>query len=168
MAAQVTGLLCRALIREYEGFSPTVYTCPAGYPTIGYGHVVLPGERFDKPMTVAEAERLLTKDLASRERDVLTLVKVPMTQGQFDALVSFVYNIGAYGTPKSPRLRESTLLAMFNAGNAAGAAAQFSRWNESAGKVQAGLVRRRAAEAELFRLSDAQYAERAQLEGATK
>ena len=82
------------LIKRFEGFSQTVYFCPAGYPTIGYGHVVKDDEDFAAGIDEAQAEELLRQDAQIAERAVLRLINVPLTDGQFDALVSFTYNLG--------------------------------------------------------------------------
>lgn len=133
-----------ALIKEFEGFSPNIYLCPAGKPTIGYGHVVH-NETVHQPINEEEAERLLLEDLNDRyEPVVLRLVSAELTQGQFDALVSFTYNLGA------SNLTNSTLLKKLNAGYYAGAAEEFERWNKCNGKPLAGLTRRRKAEKALF------------------
>lgn len=78
------------LIKRFEGFSPTIYICPAGYPTIDYDHVVLAHEQdqFTAGITPAEATKLLCKDALIAERAVIRLISVPLTDGQFDALVS--------------------------------------------------------------------------------
>lgn len=134
-----------AIIREFEGFSSEAYPDPAsgGDPwTIGYGHTkdVQPGDTC----TLAQAEQWLREDAAEAEDAVDRYVTVDLTQGQRDALVSFVFNLG------SDNFRQSTLRRKLNAGDAAGAAQEFKRWNKGAGKVMAGLVRRRGAEAALF------------------
>jgi GH24 family phage-related lysozyme (muramidase) len=130
------------LIKEFEGCELTAYVCPAGVLTIGYGSTgghVTPG----KTITEAEAEALLLKDLTRFEKAVNELVKVPMTQGAYDALVSFTFNCGegAFG--------ESTLLRKLNAGEDPNSTAktELPRWTNGG---LAGLVRRRAAEVELF------------------
>ena len=84
------------LIKRFEGFSPVIYICPAGWPTIGYGHVVRDGERdrFANEIGEDEAEELLRRDVGVAERAVLRLISVPLIDGQFDALVSFTYNLG--------------------------------------------------------------------------
>lgn len=133
------------IIKKFEGFSEKAYPDPAhGWrvPTIGYGTTA--GVKMGDTITKARAEELLREDVKRFEEQVLRLVKVPLTQGQHDALVSFVYNLGA------GNLSDSTLLRLLNAGDYAGAAAQFDRWNKAGGKVLAGLVRRRAAERALF------------------
>ena len=130
------------LIKSFEGLRLSAYRCPADIPTIGYGTTA--GVKMGQTITKERAEELLCEDVKRFETQVLRLVKVPLTQGQFDALTSFVYNLGA------GNLSNSTLLRLLNAGDYAGAAAQFERWNKAGGKVLAGLVRRRAAERALF------------------
>lgn len=137
------------LIKEFEGFFSSAYYCPAGVLTIGYGHTNLSGElpKVTKSLTMTkdEATALLSKVLAKvYEPDVRKLVKVPLTQNQYDALVSFCYNLGG------GNLGKSTLLKRVNAKDFAGAAAQFAVWNKASGKVLNGLTRRRAAEAKMF------------------
>ena len=130
------------LIKTFEGLRLTAYTCPAGVLTIGYGSTgphVTPG----KTITEAEAEALLLKDLTRFEKAVNTLVKVPLTQGAYDALVSFTFNCG------EGAFAESTLLRKLNAGEDPNTTAkvELPRWTNQG---LAGLVRRRAAEVELF------------------
>lgn len=137
-----------ALIKSFEGFSARPYLCPAGVPTIGYGATYYPdGRRVtmqDKPVSEADATAMLRSMLASYEAGVSRYVLVPVTQGQFDALVSFAYNLGLSA------LKGSTLLRLVNARDYAGAAAQFVSWNRAGGKVLPGLTRRREAERKLF------------------
>ena len=134
-----------ALIKSFEGLRLEAYPDPAtgGDPwTIGYGHT---GEvRPDMVITEAEAEQLLRQDIVQFEMCVNRLLQVSVTQGQFDALVSFAFNLGC------GNLRKSTLLRKLNAGDADGAAAEFAVWNRAAGRVMAGLTRRREAERDLF------------------
>ncbi|WP_148399987.1 lysozyme [Enterobacter mori] len=136
-----------ALIKEFEGCKLTAYQDSVGVWTIGYGwtHPV-DGKPVRAGMTIKQetAERLLKTGLVSYEIDVSRLVKVGLTQGQFDALVSFTYNLGARS------LSTSTLLRKLNAGDYAGAADEFMRWNKAGGKVLNGLTRRREAERALF------------------
>lgn len=136
------------LIKTAEGFSPVVYTCPAGKLTVGYGHVVSKLDNIVPPISEQDALAMLLRDLDSREAAVLDLVDVPLTQGQFDALVSFVYNLGRNA------LGGSTLLRQLNAGNYREAADQFLRWDKAQvnGRFIAlpGLIKRRAAERALF------------------
>ena len=137
-----------SLIKSFEGFSAKPYKCPAGVPTIGYGATYYPdGKRVtmaDKPVSEADATAMLRSMLASYEAGVSRYVQVPLTQGQFDALVSFAYNLGLSA------LKGSTLLRLVNARDYAGAAAQFARWNRAGGKVLPGLTRRREAERVMF------------------
>lgn len=136
------------LIKQFEGFSARPYRCPAGIPTIGYGATYYPdGRRVtmqDKPVSEADATAMLRSMLASYEAGVSRYVQVPVTQGQFDAMVSFAYNIGLSA------LKNSTLLRLVNARDWQGAAAQFPRWNRAGGKVLPGLTRRREAERVMF------------------
>ena len=136
------------LIKTFEGFRAKPYLCPAGIPTIGYGATYYPdGRRVtmqDRPVTEADATAMLRSMLASYEAGVTRYVQVPLTQGQYDALVSFAYNLGLAA------LKSSTLLRLLNARNYAGAAAQFARWNRAGGKVLPGLTRRREAERVMF------------------
>ena len=138
-----------ALISGFESLMLRAYPDPGsrdGTPwTIGWGTTRYPDGRAVQPgdtCTREEADAWLAHDLAAAEAEVNRVVRVPLSPGQFDALVSFQYNTGALG--------RSTLLRLLNAGDYAGAAAQFARWNKNDGKVLAGLTRRRAAEAALF------------------
>lgn len=131
------------LIKSFEGKKLTAYVCPAGILTIGFGST---GPHVKKGMTIteAEAERLLCEDLERFEAAVEKHTRGHATDNQFDALVSFAFNVG------TEALRTSTLLRKHMEGDYAGAAAQFGRWNKGGGRVLAGLTRRRAAEAALY------------------
>ena len=132
-----------SMVKKYEGLFTKAYRCPAGVLTIGYGHTgadVKPGQRI----TEAQAEGLLRQDMKSFEDAVKRNVKVPLTQGQFDALTSFTFNCG------EGALKKSKLLEKLNAGDYAGAQAEFGKWNKGGGRVLPGLVRRRAEEAQMF------------------
>lgn len=136
-----------ALIKKFEGCKLTAYQDSVGVCTIGYGWTQpVDGKPIRVGMTIKQetAERLLKTGLVSYESDVSRLVKVGLTQGQFDALVSFTYNLGARA------LSTSTLLRKLNAGDYAGAADEFLLWNKAGGKVLNGLTRRREAERALF------------------
>ncbi|WP_288791147.1 lysozyme [uncultured Enterobacter sp.] len=136
-----------ALIKQFEGCKLTAYQDSVGVWTIGYGWTQpVDGKPIRAGMTIKQetAERLLKTGLVSYESDVSRLVKVGLTQGQFDALMSFTYNLGARS------LSTSTLLRKLNAGDYAGAADEFLRWNKAGGKVLNGLTRRREAERALF------------------
>ncbi|ENF7818722.1 lysozyme [Enterobacter soli] len=136
-----------ALIKEFEGCKLTAYQDSVGVWTIGYGWTQpVDGKTIRGGMTIKQetAERLLKTGLVSYESDVSRLVKVGLTQEQFDALVSFTYNLG------SRSLSTSTLLRKLNAGDYTGAAAEFMSWNKAGGKALKGLTRRREAERALF------------------
>mgnify|MGYP000930758996 CR=1 FL=1 len=130
------------LIKQFEGCKLTSYKCPSGVWTIGYGHTS--GVKKGQKISQAQADKFLKSDLKTFENAVNSAVKVPLNQNQFDALVSFAYNCG------SGALKMSTLLKELNKKNYAGAAKEFLKWNKSNGKVLNGLVKRRAAEKELF------------------
>lgn len=132
----------KALIKKYEGCRLKAYKCPAGVLTIGYGHTN--NVRTDDVITQAEADKLLDIDIAIKEKEVSSVLKVPVTQGQYDALVSFTFNLGI------GNLKNSTLLRLLNQKNYKGAAQQFDRWVYAGNKVLAGLVKRRNEEKELF------------------
>lgn len=132
------------LIKRFEGLRLRRYLDAVGKPTIGYGHLILPHEKFDAPLTAAGAESLLKKDLRSHELALRKLVRVNITQQQFDALMGFVFNLGP------GRLQSSTLLRCLNAGQFQRAADQFLVWNKAGGKPLAGLTKRRQAERKLF------------------
>lgn len=131
------------LIKEFEGLKLTSYLCPANVWTIGYGST---GPHVKEGMTITEqeAEELLKEDVSKFEECVNHAVEVDLTQEEFDALVSFAFNVGCGA------FMGSTLLRLLNAGNKQAAAQQFPRWNKGGGKVLAGLARRRAAERALF------------------
>lgn len=132
----------KALIKKFEGLKLKAYKCPAGKWTIGYGHTATAhnGMVIDQ----AYADLLFIVDVGKFEDAVSSAVKVPLTQGQFDALVSFTYNVGA------PALKRSTLLRRLNEGDYACVPDQLARWNKVGGIVSTGLVRRRKAEAVLW------------------
>ncbi len=137
------------LIIEFEGLHEKLpdgtykaYRCPAGVWTVYAG--CTEGVTEGRIVTEAEGKAMLAAEMAKHERAVEKLVKVPITQSQFDALVSFSYNVG------SGALEGSTLLRLLNAGDYDGARAQFGKWTKAAGVELAGLVRRRAREAEVF------------------
>ena len=141
MEMSATGL---ELIKRAEGLRERLYCDVAGIPSIGYGHRLLPGEHFPDGISEAEAVRILSVDVREAERAVLRLVRVPLTQGQFDALVDFCFNLGA------GRLAASTLLKALNARRYDAAREQLLRWDVAAGEVNAGLRARREAEARLW------------------
>ncbi|MFO1242127.1 MAG: lysozyme [Rickettsiales bacterium] len=125
------------LIKRFEGFSAMPYRCPAGYWTIGYGHVL---SQYAKMLLTQEgAEIWLRGDLVKAERAVHRLLPVLLTQHQFDALVSFTYNLGAGA------LQRSTLRQKILRGEHHLAAQEFKKWVYAGGRKLPGLVRRRVA-----------------------
>ncbi|NJO80723.1 MAG: lysozyme [Cyanobacteria bacterium RM1_2_2] len=130
------------LLKSFEGLELRAYQDAVGVWTIGYGTTsdVRPG----MVITEAQAEALLKRDLNRFERAVIDLVKVPLTDDQFSALVSFVYNVG------EGALSTSTLLRLLNQRDYQGAADQLLRWDKAGGRTLAGLTRRRRAERALF------------------
>jgi lysozyme len=134
-----------ALIRAFEGFSASAYHCPAGYLTIGYGHVIGAAERDSlRRVDDMQAETLLRQDTQKAGAAVLRLIHVSLTQGQFDALVSFTFNLG------SGALQRSTLRRVINRGEHGEVPAQMKRWVWAGGRRISGLLRRREAEARLY------------------
>lgn len=131
-----------SLIKDFEGCILTTYDDGVGVLTIRYGHTQ--GVSWGQTITQAEAEDFLKKDLSYFENSVTNLVKVPLTDNQFAALVSFTFNVGVGA------LTESTLLRSLNQSKYQTAANQFLRWVNGGGKEMAGLVRRREAERSLF------------------
>ena len=135
------------LIKSFEGLELQAYIDAVGVPTIGYGHtktVTKKDVSYRKKITEAQALELLRKDLEVFEEAVERLVVVQLTQNQFDALVSFTYNLG------EGNLQKSTLLKKVNAFLFAQAAEEFAKWNKAGGKVLNGLTRRREAERKMF------------------
>ena len=132
------------LIKTFEGFSRHVYTCPADCKTIGYGHVVKSDEDFSDGISEDAATELLKQDVIIAERAVLRLVTVPLTDNQFDALVSFTFNLGAGS------LQRSTLRRKVNRHQHKAVPAELMRWVWAAGRRLRGLVKRRSAEAQIY------------------
>lgn len=130
------------LIKHFEGLELDAYKCPAGVWTIGYGHIkdVQPGDAWSE----SHADYMLEVELEEYEHYVNTAVEVPLSQNQFDALVSWVYNLGP------TNFNSSTMLKVLNAGDYSEVGNQMLRWNKAGGKVLEGLTRRRQAEADLF------------------
>jgi len=136
------------LIKEFEGVRLTAYKCPADVWTIGIGHTSAAGAPEVKPgmkITLQEAYDILNSDLGQYEDAINKLVKVPLTQNQFDAVVSFVYNVGVGAFQKS------TLLKKLNDGQYNAVPGELMKWTKAGGKELPGLVRRRRAEAALWR-----------------
>ena len=131
------------LIKHFEGCELEAYQCAAGVWTIGYGstHGVQEGDKWSQE----KADYMLIKELEDEyEGYINDMVNVPINQCQFDALVSWVYNLGP------SNLKQSTLLKVLNSGDYAGVFEQILRWNKVGGKVLEGLMRRRKAEALMF------------------
>ncbi|MFC1659516.1 lysozyme [Pseudomonadota bacterium] len=163
-----TGLV---LIKKYEGFSRYIYLCPASFPTIGYGHLCKENDLYltnlnlkieqikhilkknngyskqfkeQTKITLFEAENLLKKDLKIAELAVLRLIKTPLTDNQFSALVSFTFNLG------SSALQRSTLRRKLNRGEYKIASMEFGKWVYADEKRLRGLIKRRKEEMLLF------------------
>jgi lysozyme len=132
------------LIKRSEGFRSQVYRDVAGFLTIGYGHRLAEGETFACGITEGQAAAILANDAQQAERAVSRLVRVELTQGQFDALVDFCFNLGA------GRIASSTLLRELNCGHSQAAAQQLLVWDRAAGQVNPGLKSRREAEFALW------------------
>jgi lysozyme len=150
---------CIEQIKKDEGVRNRPYQCPALLWTIGVGHVIDPNHAkvlladrkqlpipagWDRVLSAEEIDEILRKDLARFEAGVLRLIKVPLTQGQFDALVSFSFNVGL------GNLQNSTLRMKVNRSEFEAAAEQFLVWTKAGGKVLPGLVKRRTHEKEMF------------------
>jgi lysozyme len=134
---------CTAITKQFEGCKLEAYLCPAEKWTIGYGHTgpeVHQGLKIDQ----ARADQYLLIDIQGAQSTVNNLVAVQLNQNQFDALCDFVFNCGA------GNFQQSTLLKLVNEKKFAEAALEFGKWTKGGGKVLPGLVKRRAAEAELF------------------
>ena len=135
------------LIKKFEGLRLKTYLCPGGIHTIGYGHTgtdVIPGAQINEDT----ANAYLKMDIRRFENFINKNVTVPINQNQFDALVSFAFNIG------NGNLQRSTLLKKLNDGNYSGAAEEFLRWNKASGKELPGLTKRRLEEKQLFEETD--------------
>lgn len=130
------------MIKKFEGLKTKAYLCPAGVLTIGYGHThgVITGD----VCTAEQAEVWLKEDCLVAELTLSADVNVSLSQNQFDALVSFIFNLG------SGNFIKSTLLQKLNARDYAGAADEFGKWVNAGGRKLPGLVKRRAAEKMLF------------------
>jgi len=135
-----------SLIKKFEGCELEAYKCAAGVLTIGYGSTK--GVKKGDTITQEEADKLLLHEMEEYEGYVNKLVEVNLSQNQFDALVSWVFNLGP------ANLKASTLLKVLNSKDYEGVPAQIQRWNKAGGKVLEGLIRRRNAEALLFEGKD--------------
>ena len=136
------------LIKQYEGYRTVPYRCPAGLVTVGYGHVLGNGvtlsESDNRKFTIGEIDELLRTDLARFERGVLRYCTVHLSQSQFDACVSWAYNLGL------GRLQRSTLRQKLNRQDYEGASKELLKYDKVNGKALKGLTRRRQAEYRLF------------------
>ena len=135
-----------ALIKKFEGCKLESYKCAAGVWTIGYGSTK--GIKEGMSITQEKAEELLLEDVSIFEDNVLDSVTMPLSQHQFDALVSWTFNLGG------ANLKASTMLKKLNAGEYEEVPSQMKRWNKAGGKVLQGLIRRREAESLLFEGKD--------------
>lgn len=133
----------KPLIREFEGLRLKAYRCPAGVWTIGYGHTseVREGQEIDE----IAAELLLDADLKYVAVQMAPAIKVPVTEGQAGAMLSFAFNVGVGA------FKRSTLLRLVNQGMFMNASYEFKKWTHGGGRELPGLVRRREAEAAMFR-----------------
>ncbi len=139
------------LVKNFEQWKPAAYNDPVGYCTIGYGHLIalsrcetLQLGRFATPLSEAQGVALLDGDTLYARAAVEDLITVPLTDAQFSALSSFVFNVGARN------FEHSTLRLVLNQGDYSTAASEFRRWVRSRGRVLNGLVTRRACESLLF------------------
>jgi len=130
------------IIKKFEGCKLKAYLCPAGVPTIGYGHTY--GVKLDRTITQDQANILLEQDYQDALNAVEELIKVPLSENQIGALASFVFNLGR------GKLLGSTLRKKLNQGDYNGAAEEFDKWVFAGGVKLNGLVARRAAERQLF------------------
>jgi lysozyme len=132
-----------SLIAYFEGYSPVVYKDAAGYPTIGYGHLIKAGESFSY-LDPEAARKLLKKDVKLHADPVNRMVRIPLLQEQFDAIVSFTFNLG------EGALRSSTLLKRVNARRHVDVPQELRKWVFAGGRKLRGLVIRRNAEAVMY------------------
>jgi len=149
MKVTKTGKAGIDMIKSFEGFRGTPYKCPAGIPTIGYGATFYPNGKkvtmTDAAITEEQATELLAHMLVSFEKYVDSYCVDTITQNQFDALVSFAYNLGP------ANLKASTLLKKVNANSSdESIRLEFLKWVKAGGKTLKGLIRRREAEADLY------------------
>ena len=135
------------LIRTFEGYSPFIYKDAVGKPTIGFGHLITPQDKIKEPLLPPQAQELLESDVKLKEKDINRLIKTPLYSGQFDAVVSFTFNLG------TGNLKKSTLLKKVNVPKHTEVPNEFHKWIYAGGEKLKGLVLRRRAEAELYRLS---------------
>jgi lysozyme len=150
---------CIEMIKHHEGVRTRPYRCPALLWTVGVGHVIDPNhirvkfedrkniplpDEWNRVLSMAEVDRILAEDLANFERGVLRLCPTGLTQGRFDALVSFSFNVGL------GNLQRSTIRMKHNRGDFEEAAEAFMQWTKAGGKELPGLVKRRKDEKVLY------------------
>jgi lysozyme len=139
---------CLEMLAHHEGVRQKPYRCPAGLWTVGVGHLIGDGltlpDSWNRTFSLEEVYAILAEDVRKFERGVGRYINVQLTQNQFDALVSFAFNLGL-GT-----LQRSTLRAKLNRGDKAGAIESLLKYNKAGGKVLRGLDNRRKDEAALF------------------
>lgn len=136
------------LIKYFEGFRTKAYQDSVGVWTIGYG--TTKGIKEGMIITESKAEEWLARDIAYFENKVSELVKIPLRQNEFDALISFTYNLGEGNLKKSTLLKKLNNVSYTNPLLMAEVADEFLKWNKAGGKVLAGLTKRRMAEREMF------------------
>ncbi len=136
------------LIKEFEGFSANAYVDAAGFLTIGYGHLIRSNEQFDEAIDIDFATQLLAQDVVIAERAVKRFITAPLYPNQFDALVSFTFNLGAGA------LQRSTLRQKINRAEHDAVPNELLRWVWAGGQKLNGLIRRRKAEGYLYAASD--------------
>jgi lysozyme len=132
------------LVKRWEGYRERTYLDVAGFPTIGYGHRLLASESFPNGIEQAQANEILARDVCGAEQAVTRLVKVALTQNQFDALVDFVFNLG------QGKLAASTLLKELNREHYDAAREQLLRWDRAGAQENANLKARRRSEYDLW------------------
>ena len=139
---------CINTIKHHEGFVRKPYQDPIGLWTVGVGHLIGDGKKlpkeWNKEFTDEEVDNILCEDLERFEIGIQRLTKVSLTQSQFDALVSFSFNVGL------GNFQSSTLRSKLNRGDYEGASNEFPKWRKAGGKILKGLVKRRADERNLF------------------
>ena len=139
---------CVNMIKHHEGFVRKPYQDPIGLWTVGVGHLIGDGKKlpkeWNKEFTDEEVDNILCEDLERFEIGIQRLTKVSLTQSQFDALVSFSFNVGL------GNFQSSTLRSKLNRGDYEGASNEFPKWRKAGGKILKGLVKRRADERNLF------------------
>ena len=132
------------LVKKYEGYSSKIYICPAGYQTIGYGHLIKNYENIPEVIDQEPAYQLLTTDLLIAAANIKCLIRIPLNQNQFASLLSFTFNLGGAA------LERSTLRQKINREDFEGATSEFCKWIYVGAKILPGLVKRRAEERDIF------------------